>query len=107
MFRRFISIWLMLSTLGYGVVAAADMHYDAADHIDNHVHAIFDVDAQPDQTDQMIDGDHCCHGAAHLIGLTSRSIPMLNTHIKLPVVRRSQQLHPIGQTPDLRPPKAA
>lgn len=70
MFKRFIVICLVISTLGYGVAWAFDGHWDvsqaSADTLFGQ-QANDDVPASDEHNDAGC--DHCCHASAHLIGI--------------------------------------
>ncbi len=66
--RRLLLIWLIVSVLGYGIALAADLHGLGG----AHAGATLQLDnAHGDDPDggSATDYDHCCHGAAHLLGL--------------------------------------
>ncbi len=69
MFRRLIITWLVVSILGYGMALAADLHAGLAT---DPSHVLGDHATGSDAHVNDADGgccDHCCHGAAHLLGL--------------------------------------
>ena len=64
MLRNLFITWLIVSILGYGLGVAVNAHDDSTTdkaQISTHVHH--------DDTDTGADGDHCCHGTFHLLGL--------------------------------------
>ena len=67
MLRRLVSIWLMVSILGYGLALAGDFHgKPLAGNAVTHDH--------PGDPAPAADNDcgHCSHGLQHLLGLESR-----------------------------------
>lgn len=106
MFRRFVATWLMLSILGYGMAVAAGVHHEST-HKDGHSHALPDPDPQQSALDQQADSDHCCHGIAHLIGLSSETLTLSTSHLQSPVLRYTEPLHSLSLTPSFRPPISA
>jgi hypothetical protein len=68
MLKRFLMIWLITSTLGYGSVWAFDGHLDA---VDEHQGVTGDLNNAPDEEGEQSSCDHCCHASAHLMALFS------------------------------------
>ena len=67
MLKRILMIFLILSTLSYSAVWAADSHDDqAGGHNQQVSHS---ADSQHNDADHDLDGDHCCHASAHLTAL--------------------------------------
>jgi len=107
MFRRFVATWLMLSILGYGMVAAADVHNENAQSHD-HAQVLADVDSGPAAPlDQQTDSDHCCHGIAHLLGFASETTLSPAASPLLPIIRHTEYLHSLALPPAYRPPITA
>ena len=72
MFRHFLSIWLIVCTLGYSSAWAFDVHSEETvqqEVMSTDIEQIADSDNEPAC-------DHCCHAAAHMMGLWST--PSLN-----------------------------
>ncbi len=69
-----LTIWLfIISMLSYSSVWAVQSHEDLI----NGDHAfVTDISHTSDQHNQL-DGDHCCHASAHLLGLPSIHISQL------------------------------
>jgi hypothetical protein len=68
MLKRFLMIWLITSTLGYGSVWAFDGHLDAAD---DHQSITGEMNNAPGEGEDHSSCDHCCHASAHLMALWS------------------------------------
>jgi hypothetical protein len=68
MLKRFLMIWLIISTLGYGSVWAFDGHIDT---VAEHQDVVGDVDHAPTDNEDHPPCDHCCHASAHLMALWS------------------------------------
>lgn len=66
MLRRIIASILVLALFGYGTAWAFAGHVS-----DIAAHAVGDVHADAPQLPDEDGCDHCCHAAAHLIGLAS------------------------------------
>ena len=63
--------------------------------------------AQPHSTDHQADGDHCCHGIAHLLGLSGQKpIIAINSAADYDC-RRPSCAKSLSPRPDLRPPRNA
>ena len=107
--RRLLTLWLVISLLGYSSVWAMDLH-GAASGADQTAQQSLDVDSgamdpQADHANEA-DCDHCCHGMSHLIALSAdgiSAVPKLgnDTHGSVRVLFLSHTL-----SPDLRPPIA-
>lgn len=70
MFKRFITVCLVISSLGYGVAWAFDGHWDvtqASADASFGQHADDDIPASGEHNDAGC--DHCCHASAHLVGI--------------------------------------
>ncbi len=98
MFRRLLICWLVISLQGYGLALAADLHGRS------HAQGVACA-AAPDHDDgaHATDGDHCNHGAFHLLGLPAvpfettvvRPAPIRVTYSpRLPLVFLPRRLRP-------------
>ena len=103
MFPRFVATWLILSILGYGMVLAADVHERTVE-TENPAQVLSDGDFQPPPLDQQADGDHCCHGIAHILGFTSQETVSTVTSASPTNARYSEFFRSLSPTPSLRPP---
>lgn len=77
MLRRFLITWLALSILGYGMVVTADVHNELTT---DQVHVIGDHASNSNDLDDSSSCDHCCHGIAHLLGLSNTNTLCLITN---------------------------
>ncbi len=75
--RRVLITWLIVSILGNGMAVAADVHNELAS---DQTHTLDDHAANPGDTDNYDDCDHCCHGVTHLLGLNSATALSLTTN---------------------------
>lgn len=105
MFRRVIATWLIMSILGYGTVLAADVHGETG-QTEHPAQILSDGDSQPEPMDQQADSDHCCHGAAHLLGFASQFAISVAMASSPPVVFRSERVPFRSSSPAFRPPIA-
>ena len=125
--RRLLAVWLLLSLLGYSSSWAMDMHDQGQDGHDQSsqqssvsmpgadgAHSLASIaesglipDSPPETPSDLVAScDHCCHGGAHLIGLSFSGSPSFEGRAgsadRLPRVCFSSQTI----SPDLRPPIA-
>jgi len=102
MFKRFLTIFLILSTLSYSSVWALDSHENESgkqDQSQSHT-----VDNQPDNTDHQLDDDHCCHAGAHLLGLLNQKSNEHSPDIHINVSHYQFHLNDYHNSPPQRPP---
>ena len=75
MTRRLLIAWLIITTLGYSLTLAANVHNiempDISVGID--IHSVDDHSDHPD-SDTAQDHYHCGHGTSHLLGLHFENI---------------------------------
>ncbi|MCU7903076.1 MAG: hypothetical protein KZQ66_14635 [Candidatus Thiodiazotropha sp. (ex Lucinoma aequizonata)] len=63
------------------MVMAANLHIELST---DQTHAISDHHpSQPNDVDEKVDSDHCCHGVLHLIGLKSSESLLLSIESNL------------------------
>ncbi|GMR09020.1 MAG: hypothetical protein BMS9Abin26_2032 [Gammaproteobacteria bacterium] len=112
MLRRLLTIWLIISTLGYGSAMATDLHEDETDESYQPYQYQHDSlnnntlpDDNPDPEPQtFLSCDHCCHGAAHVVGIVAEV-----TTARIPS-QSWQQMRPLAilvprlQQPPVPPP---
>jgi len=67
MLKRFLMLWLIISTLGYGSVWAFDGHID---EINQHQDVVSDVDHSRGDDGDHPSCDHCCHASAHTVAMS-------------------------------------
>ena len=100
MFRRFITLLLVVTLLGYGTSWAFSGHVlEDVDHAaDIHGHSQEMVDES--------DCDHCCHAAAHMTGLTPPlpELARLDNEILRPSPGRLALTH--CASPPRKPPRS-
>lgn len=75
----FLAIIIVFSLLGSSVVSA----FDTVDLIQEHEKQNGTISNADDQADHSLDSDHCCHGAAHFLGIffgNTESIAHVITH---------------------------
>jgi len=78
MLRHLLSIWLVLSISGYGVVMSAEIHSPLDQ---DHEHSIQDHSDKQSHDDNADDLDHCGHAGVHLLGLhNSQKINIINNN---------------------------
>ncbi len=102
-------MWLIVCTLGYGVVWAFDGHINEAETHQNKNSAANEnlastVDALNDHDDQL-NCDHCCHASAHIVALRTYESDSVFPSAQYDhfSYRYSLLIHPVS--PLLRPPK--
>jgi len=88
-YRHLLITWLVVSLLGYGIALNADMHHDLDT---DQTHTIVDHAANPDNTDDGSSDDHCCHGIAHLLGLSSSRVHSVQTNNSVLLITYSASL---------------
>ena len=72
MLKRLLIIWLMVSTLGYGVVWAFDGHLSDVGAHQSSAQSDHSGDKHALDMDENHPAcDHCCHASAHLVALRS------------------------------------
>lgn len=102
MLHRLLTTWLVISILGYGMAMAADLHIELST---DQIHAIGDHHpSKPNDIDENVGCDHCCHGVLHLIGLQSSEsllLPIDNDPAQTVYTLSSSSFTP---NPLLRPP---
>lgn len=103
MLRKFLTIWLIVSTLGYGTAWAMDTHWNNT----SQPAAVHDggMSGHDDSTNGPF-SDHCCHGIIHLLGMlpTTYIIPLsVNTQLETPL---TSSHHPWAAAPPLQPPRS-
>jgi len=69
MLRRLLSLLLILSIFGYGLALAVDLHGNSPEDPVAAMHPLADSASHQQGMD---DGDHCSHGAVHLLGMERR-----------------------------------
>ncbi|MFZ0790762.1 MAG: hypothetical protein WAM94_14220 [Chromatiaceae bacterium] len=97
-----VLLLVLIGHLGYGVSALAVDHGSGAGP-GHHQHASLSHVGDHGQADTGC--DHCCHAAAHLLGVTSRHLvspPVKGAH---PRPCRTQGWRSRIQTPPTRPPR--
>ena len=102
--RKFVSKLLILTILVANLAWAVDTHAEAYFGHDSE----WAQDLSPEPENPGIDDvcDHCCHGLAHIIGLTG------NTDIVLPIIVDStlelatHHYRTRSQSPPIPPPNA-
>ncbi len=99
MLRRLVTLWLMLSMLGFGSAWAIDLHLDG----DGHHVASSETDHHPDD---VVDCDHCCHLGLHLLGMVSSyAVPDVGRqHLSLRFPENA--LASRNGAPPLKPPRS-
>ncbi len=100
MLRRLLLIWLVTSILGYGMALAYDAHETQV----NDSVAASDLVSSAIDADHCDDGDHCCHGVVHLLGLGYRPALGLNFDNAAPAVAEGANLHSLAPMALFRPP---
>jgi hypothetical protein len=99
-----VLLLVLIGHLGYGFsVLAGDLGSSAGPG--HHHHAAFSPAGDQGHGQADTGCDHCCHAAAHLLGVTSRhpvSLPVKGTH---PRPCRIQGWRSRIQTPPTRPPR--
>lgn len=103
---RLLSIWLIVSILGYGMALAGGRHAEPADH-SGHVHALGAGTDNADHTQAPNDPDHCCHGISHLLGFTTEMAAAEQPASPHHASARSPAFYSTISLPDLHPPIAA
>ncbi len=113
MLRRLLTIWLIISTLGYGSAMATDLHEDETDESSQAYQ--FEHNSQ-DNDDTLADDnpdpglqtrlscDHCCHGAAHVVGIVTEVTTACIPSQSRQQMRRLAILVPRLQQPPVPPP---
>ena len=105
MLKQFLTIWLIVCTLGYGAVWAFDGHINQAEaHLLANENSAIMADASNDHNDDH-NCDHCCHASAHIValrGYESGSV-FSSVHHGYFSYRQSLLVHSVS--PLLRPPK--
>ena len=101
MLRRFLSIWLAVSILGYGMAMAAGVHAESAPDSSH-----FSADESDISSDQHngTDCDHCCHGIIHLLGLIDTSTFVVSIGRSVLPIPYSRSLYSFLPKSPLRPP---
>ena len=102
--RRLLIILLALSVFGYGSALAFDMHGSKAT---DPVHATVGLDDPAGDQGHASDADHCCHGAAHLLGFGASIAPGPHFDKLIPVAADAADFHSFTPPALLRPPIAA
>ena len=73
--QKLTAQFLILFMLFANAAWALDSEFMVADHESTSSHILdklqIDVELDDERHNNSEDSDHCCHGAAHLIGLTS------------------------------------
>jgi len=100
MFRRFLMIWLILCTLGYGSVWAWDGHVDEADE---H-HKTGDAASHVQDADHPA-CDHCCHASAHIMALCPATLDSLQGYTAIGSTPYQQGILFHTTAPPDRPPQ--
>jgi len=78
--KMFLAIMIVFSLLGSSVVSA----FDTVDLIQEHEEQNSTFNISDDETDHSLDSDHCCHGAAHFLGIFS-----VDTETTTPLISHS------------------
>ena len=104
--KRIISLYLLISVLGYGFAVASDFHNQVID-TGEHSHLISDDAEHDDEHSSFNDPDHCCHGVSHLLGL----VGVLSDTINQPAILVPQvftvRRYSVDLKPDFQPPISA
>jgi hypothetical protein len=103
MLKRLLMIWLIISTLGYGVVWAFDGHVD---ELNEHRNVVDDVGHPPDGDGDNLSCDHCCHASAHITALCPALIGMHCDNIATGSTPYQQSIFFHSITPPDRPPQS-
>ena len=103
MFKRFLMIWLILCTAGYGSVWALDGHID---EVAEHCGVIGDVDHTPDGDNEHPVCDHCCHASAHIMALCPASSGSLRAYMATGSTAYQQSVFFHSTVPPDRPPRS-
>jgi len=104
MLKQFLTIWLIVCTLGYGAVWAFDGHINQAE-----THPLVDenptgmVDALNDHDHHNC--DHCCHASAHIVALRAYESDSVFSRVHHSHFSYRQSLLVHSVLPLLRPPK--
>ncbi len=100
MLRRLLLVWLVTSILGYGMALAYDLHGQPGDTA-----AVTTGHLPPaDDDHHSDDGDHCCHGAVHLLGLGQQPLPGLEIDTVTPDAIAVIDARSLTLATPLRPP---
>jgi len=102
MLRRLLTLWLLLSTIGYGSLWALDGHFSDPLQADG---SCLDA-AHGEPGEDHAHGDHCGHATAHMTGIWSQTaavaVSLADSH--WPPSRCSWQS--ISTEPPAHPPRA-
>lgn len=103
--RLLITMWLVLSILGYGMVIAADVHTEESP-VDHQVVSLGDADDHTGDLHNLTTHNHCGHGSFHLLGLNfTPALPTVcGTHS--PKSAYLAAWNSLLDAPPSRPPKA-
>ncbi len=102
--KRYIAQFLILMVLSMSLAYSLDSFMEIpADH--SEFTYMNDLE-QHHQGDASVDCDHCCHGTAHLTGITSQPIAFLAPQPEQYLIVYTQQLAAITHTPPTPPPTA-
>jgi len=101
--RRLIILWLILSTLAYGVAWAFDDH---GAELGSHSHVSGTATQQADNNEAEPDCDHCCHLFSHLVGFVPRGLGLTAGPGDRPVTDWDTSFASLSIGPPARPPKS-
>lgn len=104
MFRRLLTLWLIVSILGYGMVLAQGVHDGASS---DPTHEVVGHPGDLDDGGASPGCGHCCHGLAHLLGLGSTQTLSLPPLQHLPDTPYAVHFCSFVPASLLRPPIAA
>ncbi len=101
MIRQLLITWLVISILGYGMVVAADAHYE-----ESLADQVTMLDDTPDDPHNLSIYDHCSHGSFHLIGLNFGTVKL--PALSSPALKSAYlaSWNSFLTPPPARPPKA-
>jgi len=106
MLKRFLTVWLIISTLGYGSAWAFDNHLnDAEEHQVVNSDNNGDTGNAPDSDGDFPCCDGNCHSSAHIMGLSSYQSGPVYPDTGTGSTPYRQTLAFFATAPPLRPPQ--
>jgi len=104
--KRFLTYFLLIANLCSGVALAWDSHPEAMFGHDVAMAALVEVDDHDHPDGDLHHEDHCCHGAAHLMGIPPVAEHAFENGRQSAFTSLSYSLPLPYIAPHLRPPRA-
>jgi hypothetical protein len=101
MLPRVISFFLVFALIGYGTTWAYDGHaLERAAHAESGMHGQSELDDDGSQC------DHCCHAAAHMLGMSPPLPTLIRPHPDRFPMAVDRAATTLADAPPVKPPRS-